>query len=101
MENQSPTVRFLVQLHKIDKRYLTLRDVLALYAIMGTPAMSGIDLAKMLGFGHRSAVNSNITRLLRQGLIEDRRKNEHKGEVNVLYATDAGRAFWDEIKPQG
>ena len=47
-----------------------------LYAIISNPGMAGLDLGKAIGMEHRSSVDSNIRRLIRQGMIEDRRERE-------------------------
>jgi DNA-binding MarR family transcriptional regulator len=90
---------FLVRLRKIDLRGLTVRDVLVLYAIMGNPGASGMDITHKLGIKDRSAIASNLARLERAGFIEDRRDTRAKAVPGVLYALPAGIAFWDEIKP--
>jgi DNA-binding MarR family transcriptional regulator len=96
----SPSViDFLVKLRKIDLHGLTVRDVLVLYAIMGNPGASGQDLMHKLGMKDRSAIASNLARLERQGLIEDRRAEKKKAVPGALFVLPAGVAFWDEIKP--
>lgn len=96
----SPNVTdFLVQLRKIDLHGLTVRDVLVLYAIMGNPGSSGLDISTKLGIKDRSAIASNLARLERQGFIEDRREEKRKAVPGVLHPLPAGIAFWDEIKP--
>jgi DNA-binding MarR family transcriptional regulator len=98
--SMSPNVTdFLIRLRKVDLRGLTVRDVLVLYAIMGNPGSSGLDIAHKLGIKDRSAIASNLTRLERQGLIEDRREERKKAVPGVLHVMPAGVAFWDEIKP--
>jgi DNA-binding MarR family transcriptional regulator len=97
----SPNVTdFLVRLRKVDKRGLTLRDVLVLYAIMETPGASGLDIATKLGIKDRSAISSNLARLEREGFIEDRREEQGRAIPAILHALPAGVAFWDEIKPE-
>jgi DNA-binding MarR family transcriptional regulator len=96
----SPSVTdFLVRLRKIDLHGLTVRDVIVLYAIMGNPGASGMDITHKLGIKDRSAIASNLARLEREGFIEDRRGEKRKAVPGVLYAKPAGVAFWDEIKP--
>lgn len=96
----SPNVTdFLVRLRKIDLHGLTARDILVLYAVMGNPGASGMDLIHKLGIKDRSAIASNLARLEREGFIEDRREERRKAVPGVLYALPAGVEFWDEIKP--
>lgn len=97
----SPTVTFLTQLHVIDKAGLTVRDAMLLYFIMGSPGTNGRDAARALGFADRSSIASNINRLILHGFMEDHRKVIGKAHSNIFHATDAGRAFWETIKPQG
>ena len=100
IDNLSPAARFLVKLRKIDKRSLTVRDVLVLYAIMQQPGISGIDISKKLGFADRSSVATNLLRLEREGYISDHREVRSKANPAILHPTDLGIAFWNEIKPQ-
>lgn len=101
MINQiSPNVTsFLVKLRKADKRGLTLRDILVLYAVMERPGASGLDIATKLGIQDRSAIASNLARLERAGFIEDRREVHGRAIPAILHVLPAGVAFWDEIKP--
>jgi predicted transcriptional regulator len=99
-ETHSPTVDFLVRLRIADKRGLTLRDVLVLYAVISTPGQSGIDLTHKLGLENRSGVQTNIARLMREGMIEDRRQRVRKAAPQMLYVLPAGLEFWNLIKPQ-
>jgi DNA-binding MarR family transcriptional regulator len=98
-QQPSPTADFLVRLRKIDKQVLTMRDVLVLYAVLRSPGISGVEISKKLGFPNRSSISSNVTRLIREGYIEDHREERRKANPTMLHATAAGRAFWDEIKP--
>lgn len=90
---------FLVSLRKADKRGLTLRDILVLYAIMETPGASGLDIANKIGIKDRSAISSNLGRLERCGFIEDRRQEHGRAIPAILHPLPAGVAFWEEIKP--
>ena len=99
MAENTPTVDFLIRLRKIDKQGMTLRDTLLLYIVLGNPGMSGLDLGKAIGFGHRSSIDSNIRRMIRLGMIEDHRERHARAIPNNLHATEAGKAFWESIKP--
>lgn len=100
-KGMSPNVTdFLVKLRKIDLHGLTVRDVLVLYAIMANPGMSGQDITGKLGMKDRSQIASNLARLERAGLIEDRRLARKKAVSGVLHPLPAADEFWNEIKPQ-
>lgn len=99
MNESNPTVEFLIRLRKIDKQGITLRDTLMLYMVIGNPGITGLDLGKAVGFGHRSSVDSNIRRLIRLGLIEDRRERFGQAIPNDLHITSKGMEFWNSIKP--
>lgn len=99
MAETNPAIEFLIRLRKIDKQGITVRDTLMLYILIGNPGMTGLDLGKAVGFGHRSSVDSNIRRLLRHGLIEDRRERFGQAIPNDLHITPKGMEFWNSIKP--
>lgn len=96
----SPAAHFLVKLRKIDKRVLTVRDVLILYTIIQQPGISGIDISTKLGLSDRSAVASNLLRLEREGYVVDHREVRSKANAAILHATPKGIEFWEELKPQ-
>jgi DNA-binding MarR family transcriptional regulator len=98
-DNASPAVEFLLTLHKMDKQQTTTRDVILLYAIMTNPGCNGQEIARKIGIAERSSIQFNIDRLMRHGFVEDRRTEIKKTIPNRLYATPAGLAFWNEIKP--
>lgn len=91
---------FLVRLRKIDKRTLTVRDVLVLYAVIENPGIAGVDVAHKLGLPDRSSIASNVQRLEREGYIEDRRQVHRKAIPAMLHPLPAGIEFWNEIKPE-
>jgi DNA-binding MarR family transcriptional regulator len=93
------TVDFLVRLRRIDKRTLTVRDVLVLYTVIENPGIAGNEIAVKLGLENRSSIASNLQRLIREGYIEDHREVRRKANPAVLHALPAGRALWEEIKP--
>lgn len=92
------TVDFLLKLKVIDRRGLTARDILGLYIVISNPGINGLDFARTLNIENRSAVDSNIRRLITQGLIEDRRAKNRKAEPNSLHVLPAGVDFWNELK---
>jgi DNA-binding MarR family transcriptional regulator len=96
----SVTLEFLVKLRKIDKRTLTVRDVLVLYAVIENPGIAGMDVATKLGFRDRSSIASNVQRLEREGYIEDRREVHRKAIPALLHPLPAGIEFCNEIKPE-
>lgn len=95
----SATADFLIRLRKIDKRTLTIRDVPVLYVIIKSPGISGVEIANKLGFKDRSAISTNVTRLVREGYIEDRREVRRKANPASFHALPLGLEFWDDIKP--
>lgn len=95
----SLTADFLVRLRKVDKRGLTVRDVLILYVIITCPGCSGIEVTNKLGLPDRSAVASNLLRLEREGYTVDRREVRSKANPAILHPTQRGLDFWNEIKP--
>lgn len=98
--SRNGTIDFLVKLRKIDKRVLTVRDILILYAIIEKPGSSGNDIAMKLGLPLRSSVASNLLRLEREGYIVDHREVRSKANPGILHSTKRGLDFWDEIKPE-
>lgn len=92
-------IDFLVRLRKIDKRMLTVRDVLVLYTIIEAPGIAGNEITNKLGLENRSSISSNLQRLEREGYIEDRREQRRKANPTVLHALPAGLTFWNDIKP--
>lgn len=95
----SATADFLIRLRKIDKEMLTMRDVLVLYAVIKSPGISGVEISTKLGFANRSSISSNVSRLIRDGYIEDHREQRRKANPALLHVTPAGLKFWEEIKP--
>jgi DNA-binding MarR family transcriptional regulator len=96
----SVTSDFLIRLRKVDRRGLTVRDVLVLYYIIGHPGCSGIEITNKLGYTDRSAVASNLLRLEREGYITDHREVRSKANPAILHSTPRGVEFWGEIKPE-
>lgn len=99
MQIPSLTEAFLVKLRKVDKRGLTVRDVLVLYVIITHPGCSGIEITNKLGFKDRSAIASNILRLEREGYMSDHREVRSKANPAILHPLPKGIDFWNEIKP--
>jgi DNA-binding MarR family transcriptional regulator len=88
-------------LRGIDKARLSVRDIMVLFTIISRPGINGVECTQASGLENRSSLQSNIYRLIRRGLIEDRREQEHKGIPNMLYPLPAGIDLWNEIKPKG
>jgi DNA-binding MarR family transcriptional regulator len=97
--SRNVTFDFLVSLRKVDKRGLTVRDILILYVVITTPGISGVEVTAKLGIKDRSAIASNLRRLERESYIEDRREEQRKAVPAVLHVLPKGLEFWDEIKP--
>lgn len=95
----NPVVEFLSRLKIVDQAGYTVRDVLVLYCIIRNPGISGVDVAHKIGVEFRSNVNSQITRLIRGKMIEDRREISRKATSQILHPLPDGIAFWESIKP--
>ena len=93
------TAEFLARLKILDQAGYTVRDAMVLYAIICNPGISGVDVAHKIGVEFRSNVNSQITRLIRGKMIEDRREISRKATSQILHVLPAGEAFWESIKP--
>lgn len=93
----SPTVTFMMRLRKIDKAGITPRDFIGLYAIYTHPGCNGNDVTKMVGHEERSGMQSGFHRMIRLGLIEDRRERVSKAVPTVFYITEKGKQLLDEI----
>lgn len=96
----SPTTDFMVRLRKLDRAGLTVRDAVALWVIRGQPGMMGRELATTIGLKSRSNIQENIARLIRLGMIEDRRKAQNRLTPNDLYITPAGEQLLNDVIPE-
>ena len=96
----SPTSGFIETLKRIDRKGLTARDALLLWYTVEHPGMCGQDIAYAVGLNGRSKVASSFPRLIRKGLIEDRRVRESQAVPSIYHATPAGIQFWRELAMQ-
>lgn len=96
----TPPIDFLVRMRKLDRSKLTPRDVVLMWAIREIPGIMGRELAMKVGVKTRSAVQFGIARLIRRGLIEDRRVKLHNLTPNDLHITAAGVAFLEDLVPR-
>lgn len=96
---QEAVIDFLVKLWKLDRTHTTPRDVILLYTIMTRPSVNGKELTRLVGLEDRSSIQLCIRRLIRHGLVEDRRVEGRDKLPNRLYITPAGQEFWNSIKP--
>lgn len=94
------TLDFLVKLRKIDKRVLTVRDVLVLYTVIQQPGCSGVEISTKLGLPDRSSIATHVMRLEREGYIVDHRESRTKANPAMFHPTPKGLEFWEEIKPE-
>ncbi len=100
-ENKTfPNVTFLIALKTIDAAGMTARDVLLLYVIMAHPGIHGKGASEKLQVPTRSTIQNALDRLIRLGMIEDRRLEHNRVTPNILYATSKGIAFWNDLKPE-
>lgn len=92
-------IDFLIRLRRIDRAKVTPRDVIVMWAIREIPGVMGRELATKVGVKSRSGIQNGILRLIRMGLIEDRRIKLTNLTPNDLYITQAGCDFLDYIVP--
>lgn len=92
-------IDFLVRLRKLDRLRITPRDVIILWVIREIPGCMGRELSTKVGAPSRSSIQGAIPRLIKRGLLEDRRIKLTNLTPNDLYITDAGRAFLNEMVP--
>lgn len=100
MTTNPAVAAFIARLRTIDRKGLTVRDAVLLHTIMEHPGECGLDIAKRLGITNRSSLQSNFPRLIKRGLIEDRREREAQAIPARYFVTAAGTEFWHEIAPQ-
>lgn len=84
-------------LRGIDRKGLTVRDGVVLKAVLDYPGCCGQDIQLRLGFANRSAVAGNLHRLIKRGLVEDRRTREAQAVPSIYHPTDAGIVFWHDL----
>jgi DNA-binding MarR family transcriptional regulator len=94
-----PSIDFLSRLKRIDNHDLKGRDILVLWGIARENGVMGQEIAHKLGYKERSNIQHSINRLLRHGLIEDRRPAINHMTPNELYVTPAGTELLTEIVP--
>lgn len=97
--HSNPVVDFLLRLKQLDTYYVTPRDILCLCAIINKPGSSKQDLADAIGVPAPSNIESNVTRLIRWGYIEDRREVSRRAVPHRLHPLKEGIEFWECIKP--
>lgn len=99
INKDTPTdiVNFLVRLRRIDNTGLSARDIVFLYAVIANPGLDANSIRIQMGIKVRGQVQSNIWRLIRHGLIEDRRTENRKAVATILHPTPKGIALWEDI----
>jgi len=95
----TPSIDFLSRLRKIDRHDVKTRDVIIMWAVAREPGMMGQELARKIGFEGRSNVQICLRRLLRMGLVEDRRARLDNRTPNDLYITPKGEAMLADVVP--
>lgn len=99
--HKNPVVDFLARIKALDNSGFTPRDLLVLYTIIQKPGCSGIEVCQAIGVENRSNIRSNLQRLERFGLIEDKRPLSTRSQSvpSVLVPLQKGIDFWQSIKP--
>lgn len=96
--NADPSViEFLIRLRKIEKANLSIRDVVFLYVIMRNPGINGQDASDMMGIVNRSGIQKSLHKMIRIGLIEDRREKAAKAQSCKLHALQPAFDFWEKL----
>jgi len=90
---------FFIRLRKLENANLKLRDIFVLYTIGRNPGIMGQELSKKLGYASRSSVQDCISRLLRFGYVEDRRREVSQLVPNDLHILPRGEALITEVVP--
>ena len=95
MSDNSKTImdRFVL----FDQSEITVRDLRIIDLLLKNPGLCGNDLVTYLRLPSRSSVQGNIPKLIRRGMIEDRRHREGQAIPSRLFVTDKGREFWEAI----
>lgn len=78
---------------------MTVRDAILLHQVVEHPGLCGLDICKRLGITNRSSVASNFPRLIKAGLVEDRRLREAQAVPSRYFVTPKGEEFWRELAP--
>ena len=81
----------------IDRSGLTVRDVRILECISACPGECGTDIVERLELHSRSSVQANLPKLIKHGMIEDRRLREGQAIPSQWHITPKGDAFLRRI----
>lgn len=100
MTEMTVTADFMRRLRLIENARLKARDIVVLYAISRQPGAMGQEVAKKLGYEHRSALQSGLRRLTAEKLIEDRRARIDQQTPNSFHVTNAGIQLLAQIVPE-
>lgn len=84
-------------LARLDQEGFTLRDMLVLAVLIGRPGICGQDVQHDMEFLNRSAVVGNLNRLIRRGLVEDRRTQIKQAVPSIYWPTEDGVSLWQEL----
>jgi DNA-binding MarR family transcriptional regulator len=87
----------LVLLKRLDALRLHPRDAVVLYYVLRNPGSSRTDIAAALGLNAEVNVRLPTQRLIRQGLLEDRRPAERRLVASLLHVTPKGEQVWQEL----
>lgn len=93
----TPILSLMVKMKMLDKAELVPRDILSIWFIHDNPGTNGTDLFRKLGYPTRSAVQSSVNRIVREGYVDDRRVRVAKMIPNILHLTPKGLKFYQEF----
>ncbi len=101
----SPMLPFMIGLNIIDEACVAPRDVLMMWAIRAEPGLMGKELARKIGKSERAHIQENAKRLIRYGMIEDRRPqnlnpSSNRRVPNDFHITQKGSDFLDSLFPE-
>lgn len=87
------TSTFMQQIAAFDQTGFTPRDFRIMELLTRHPNLCGNDMVSMLKLPSRSSVQANIPKLIRRGMIEDRREREGQAIPSRLFITEKGLEF--------
>lgn len=94
-DNKVPVI--LVTLKRLDVMRLHARDAAVLYYVFRNPGANRKEIAAALGLNAEVNVRLPVQRLVRMGLIEDRRPSHARLVSSLLHVTDAGVKAWEDL----
>lgn len=90
-------IRFVKNLHLLDRADFRVRDMVILFAIIHNPGISITGIRERVGYEFNTYIYRPVRRLMKRGLIEDRRPVVAKSRECDFHATEKGIAFFDSL----